>query len=187
MSTRSILKLSLLMTGLVIATTGCTTASTTNTPTSSGVNNVNAAVVTEVDDEDLDETMDSEVGDEDEAETGVSVTNTETEDDDTEEVADEVAPAVTASVKSFTITASQFEFSPSTITVNEGDTVKLTVTSEDTTHGISIPEFGVSKTIENGDTVTVEFVADQAGTFSFFCSVFCGSGHGSMKGTLVVN
>ena len=36
------------------------------------------------------------------------------------------------------------------------------------------------------ETKKVEFVADKAGTFSFRCSVPCGSGHQLMQGTLVV-
>ena len=46
--------------------------------------------------------------------------------------------------------------------------------------------FNVSEMLEPGKTVSVEFVADKQGTFSFFCNVFCGSGHGNMKGTLIV-
>tara|TARA_Y100000310_G_C20640064_1_gene793401 strand:- start:348 stop:875 length:528 start_codon:yes stop_codon:yes gene_type:complete len=89
-------------------------------------------------------------------------------------------------VKSFTVEAKQFEFVPSTITVNEGDTVKLAVTSSDVDHGIAIPTFGVREFLAPGNTVNIEFVADKKGTFDFFCSVACGSGHGGMRGKLVV-
>lgn len=97
-------------------------------------------------------------------------------------------PETTAApeVKSFTMTAKRWEFVPSTITVNEGDTVRLVVTSTDVEHGIALPQFGVNETLPPNQTVTVQFVADKAGTYTFFCNVFCGSGHGSMKGTLVV-
>jgi heme/copper-type cytochrome/quinol oxidase subunit 2 len=40
---------------------------------------------------------------------------------------------------------------------------------------------------EGSDEVTVEFVADKPGAFSFACAEYCGSGHGRMKGRLVVN
>ncbi len=95
-------------------------------------------------------------------------------------------PAPIGDVKTFAITAKMFEFVPGTIEVNQGDTVILNITSTDTTHGISIPEFGVNTTIPPGQTVKVQFVADKAGTFSFSCSVFCGVDHGNMKGTLIV-
>ena len=35
--------------------------------------------------------------------------------------------------------------------------------------------------------VTTEFIADKAGTFTFYCSIPCGRGHGSMHGKLIVN
>lgn len=89
-------------------------------------------------------------------------------------------------IKEFKIEAKKFEFVPSTITVNEGDTVRLIVTSTDTEHGIGIPEFDVSVKVDAGKTETVEFVADKKGTYSMNCNVFCGSGHRNMKGTLIV-
>jgi len=89
-------------------------------------------------------------------------------------------------VKTFNMTARQWEFEPETITVNEGDTVVLNITSEDVAHGFAISQFGVNERLEPGQTTTVEFTADKAGTYTFFCSVFCGSGHSGMKGTLVV-
>ncbi len=88
--------------------------------------------------------------------------------------------------KTFNLTAKQFAFEPSTITVNRGDVVKLLITSADTVHGFSLPEFNLSLNIESGKTVVAEFVADKSGTFTFSCSVFCGAGHGAMRGTLIV-
>jgi len=92
----------------------------------------------------------------------------------------------TAAIKEFTMTAKKWEFTPSIITVNEGDTVKLTIESIDVNHGITLAAFGVSEILSPGNTVDIEFVANQKGTFSFFCSVPCGSGHSTMKGTLIV-
>ena len=94
--------------------------------------------------------------------------------------------APTGEIKEFEITAKQFSFEPNVITVNKGDRVKLKVTSADVTHGFSINEFGVTQNLEPGKTATVEFVADKSGTFPFYCSVVCGSGHSGMKGQLVV-
>lgn len=92
--------------------------------------------------------------------------------------------------KEFDIKAKNWEFSPDTITVNKGDKVILNIESLDdgsgVGHGITIPIFGVSKSFRGGESVTVEFIADKKGTFPFFCSVYCGSGHGDMKGKLIV-
>lgn len=92
----------------------------------------------------------------------------------------------TGEIREFDITAKNWEFVPSTITVNEGDTVKLKITSTQGTHGFRLPDFGINEILEPGNTVEVEFVADKAGTFAFSCSVPCGSGHGRMSGQLIV-
>ena len=91
-----------------------------------------------------------------------------------------------STVKEFKMTAKKWEFVPDTITVNEGDTVKLEIESIDVTHGFGLSAFGINENLKSGETVEVEFVADKKGEFTFICSVFCGSGHGAMKGTLVV-
>lgn len=88
--------------------------------------------------------------------------------------------------KEFNVIAKKWDFSPDTITVNEGDTVILNIESIDVDHGIAIPDFGVNEKLSPGNTVKIEFVADKKGSFSFSCNVFCGIGHGSMRGTLVV-
>lgn len=92
----------------------------------------------------------------------------------------------TIATKQFDITAKQFEFQPSTIEVNQGDVVILKIKSIDVDHGIAIPDFGVSRTLQPGKEETIQFTADKKGTFTFFCNVLCGSGHESMTGTLVV-
>lgn len=89
-------------------------------------------------------------------------------------------------VRVVTLTAKQFTFTPAEVRVNQGEKVKLVVTSPDVAHGIAIPAFNVNLNIPAGKTATTEFTADQKGTFPFFCSVFCGSGHGQMRGSLIV-
>ena len=90
-------------------------------------------------------------------------------------------------VKEFAMTARQWEFTPSTITVNKGDLVKLSIRSLDVSHGIALPEFGVNAVLTRGQETNVEFVADKQGVYSFFCSVQCGIGHSNMRGRLIVN
>jgi cytochrome c oxidase subunit 2 len=88
--------------------------------------------------------------------------------------------------REFAITARRFEFSPSTITVNKGDKVKITITSTDVPHGFSIEEYGIDEKLNPNEPVVVEFIADKAGTFTYRCSVPCGAGHAAMSGTLIV-
>ena len=91
-----------------------------------------------------------------------------------------------AIVKEFKLTARQFSFEPEIIEVNKGDKVRLIVTSIDIPHGIKIAEYGINERLDVGKPVTIEFTADKEGTFTAFCSVFCGSGHSNMKGKLIV-
>lgn len=96
------------------------------------------------------------------------------------------AVAPIAMIKEFSMTAKKFEFDPAEITVKQGETVRLKITSLDVTHGFSLPDFNVDQQLEPDKEVTVEFVADKKGTFTFSCSVLCGAGHKEMKGTLTV-
>jgi cytochrome c oxidase subunit II len=90
-------------------------------------------------------------------------------------------------VTTIDVTASRFQFEPATISVAQGDSVRLRLHSADRSHAFAIKAFRVKTLIpKGGETVTVEFVADQAGTFAFTCSEYCGTGHSGMKGTLVV-
>ena len=90
-------------------------------------------------------------------------------------------------VKTIDVTASRFQFEPAIISVAQGDSVRLRLHSADRSHAFAIKAFRVKALIpKGGETVTVEFVADQAGTFAFTCSEYCGTGHSEMKGMLVV-
>ncbi len=86
----------------------------------------------------------------------------------------------------FNITARQWAFEPSEIRVKVGDRVRLNIRSVDVTHGIYLPDFGISATLEPGKTETLEFTATKPGSFEFACSVYCGEGHGSMRGRIIV-
>ncbi len=75
-------------------------------------------------------------------------------------------------VKTFTIEGSSFKFSPNTITVNEGDMVKIIFKNVQGFHDFVLDEFNVkSKTIPANQTDEVQFVASKKGTFEFYCSV----------------
>jgi cytochrome c oxidase subunit 2 len=95
---------------------------------------------------------------------------------------------VTTPPHAIELVASRFKFTPAVIEVTQGEHVQLNVHSSDGTHGLSIKDFQVkTKVPKTGETVTVEFVADKAGTFPFKCSEYCGGGHSRMKGELVVH
>ncbi len=86
-----------------------------------------------------------------------------------------------------TIDAFNFGFTASQVTINKGDKVKIKFTSSSGTHGLAIPEFGISAgPVSPGQEEIVEFVADKSGSFDYFCNIPCGSGHGGMRGKLIV-
>lgn len=89
-------------------------------------------------------------------------------------------------VRIIELKASKFKFEPEPIVVKKGERVRLVATSTDVTHGIAIPEFKINLVIPTGKTSSIEFTADKEGTFRTHCSVFCGLGHGKMRGTFVV-
>ncbi len=90
-------------------------------------------------------------------------------------------------VVTLTVDGAEYSFSPSTLSVNKGDTVKVVFNNVGTMpHDFIIDEFDVAtKTIAPGEQDTVEFTANQSGTFSYYCSVGNHRALG-MEGTLTV-
>ena len=97
----------------------------------------------------------------------------------------------TGVIREYTITAEQWEFTPNTIEADLGDTLRIEVLGLDDGagggHAFSLSAFGINKVIRKDNSVVLEFVAEKSGSFTFSCSVPCGTGHGGMRGTLKVN
>lgn len=107
-----------------------------------------------------------------------SVIENETElDEDQESVPekseDEVLDEKSATnVKSFNVIGANFSFDIKEIKVKVGDKVKINFTSSQGNHDWILDEFNAkSKTIGDGQTDTIEFVASKKGTFEYYCSV----------------
>lgn len=84
----------------------------------------------------------------------------------------EVTPTGKSSTRTFTVEGSNFSFSLKEMRVKKGDTVKVVFTNKDGFHDWSLDEFSaVTKQIPAGQSETVQFVADKAGTFEYYCSV----------------
>lgn len=79
------------------------------------------------------------------------------------------------------ITAKRFSYDPGEITLKKGQPVVLVVKSADVAHGLRFRDFNVNVKVKAGDTAEVQFTPDKTGDFVGQCSVFCGSGHGSMS------
>jgi cytochrome c oxidase subunit 2 len=84
------------------------------------------------------------------------------------------------------VTASRFAFAPAEITLKKGQPVILVLKSTDVTHGLKFSELSLNVKVDKGATAEMKFTPDKTGDFVGRCSVFCGSGHGSMALTLHV-
>jgi len=84
------------------------------------------------------------------------------------------------------VVARRYQFVPDHIEVKKGEPVTLTLRSVDVTHGLTIKELGIRTEIPKGRDTLVSFTPQAVGSFEGKCSHFCGSGHGSMKFTVVV-
>lgn len=84
------------------------------------------------------------------------------------------------------LAASQFDYSPGVIKVNEGDRVTIELVSTDVVHGLYLDGYNLEVTADPGQSASLNFIADKTGTFRFRCSVTCGPLHPFMIGKLKV-
>ncbi len=91
-----------------------------------------------------------------------------------------------------------YKWEPEVIVVNKGDTVVLNVTNpRGSVHGLEVPAFGIDTgPLEpRGGTATIEFIAAEAGTYTYNCSIpfdpdedpqHCHPEHEFQVGTIIV-
>lgn len=78
------------------------------------------------------------------------------------------------------VKAFKFGYEPNIIRAIKGERIKINIDNSDVLHGIRFPELGLS------GNDSLEFTADQTGEFVWYCNNFCGEGHKSMQGKLIV-
>jgi cytochrome c oxidase subunit 2 len=78
------------------------------------------------------------------------------------------------------IEAKRFSYNPPEITLKRGQPVILVVKSLDVAHGLRFRELNVNIKVKAGGTSEAQFTPMETGDFVGHCSVFCGTGHGSM-------
>jgi heme/copper-type cytochrome/quinol oxidase subunit 2 len=105
--------------------------------------------------------------------------------------------------RSFTITARQYAYNPSTISVNKGDRVQIRLASTDVTHGFYLEGYDIDAKVRREDPTfwlrhpsekgaayqpveEISFMANRAGKFHYRCSITCGYMHPFMNGVLIV-
>lgn len=113
-------------------------------------------------------------------------------------------PPQDQNVQVINLTAKKYQFDPMPLHIKKGQKIQLRVTATDHDHGVKISTFpdgadhkgpaGLVFTspedcwkIKKGQTVTIEFVAQTAGTYIFKCCVDCGIGHRRMKGEIIID
>lgn len=98
-----------------------------------------------------------------------------------------IAPLIGFAHPSIDIVASNWKFTPDTISVPLGEPTTLRLTSSGGVHGLASPELGISDTtIMPNKFVTITFTPKKAGTYVVHCSVICGAGHPNMALTIKV-
>jgi cytochrome c oxidase subunit 2 len=76
---------------------------------------------------------------------------------------------------------------PNTVHLKKGEPACLRLTSEDTTHGLNIPDMNISSDpIHPGKWTYLRFTPEEAGTFSFVCNIVCSPMHSRVRGKLIV-
>ena len=89
-------------------------------------------------------------------------------------------------LREFTVGGSQYAYSPSRITVQRDDLVKITFTAHDMAHSFTIDAYRIAKRAGSGQSVTFEFRADKPGDYTFYCNLTQDERCRNMKGTLTV-
>lgn len=78
-----------------------------------------------------------------------------------------------AGATEISVSATEFSFSPASISVKAGEKVKITFKNNGRAqHNLTLERLGIgTKTISGGQTDAVEFTAPSSGTYNFFCSI----------------
>ncbi|WP_022793546.1 cupredoxin domain-containing protein [Marinococcus halotolerans] len=87
-----------------------------------------------------------------------------------------------AEAQTMDVTATDFEFDQKEYTVNAGEPVNVSLTSQEGGHGLAIDGFDVDIQGEGEATFTPE----EPGEYNIYCNVPCGEGHADMTATLIV-
>ncbi len=72
------------------------------------------------------------------------------------------------------------------VRVPVGKPVKFIMTSTDVLHGFYLPEFRVKQDIVPGRYTFLWVEPVKAGTYDIYCTQYCGTGHSTMRATMVV-
>jgi len=88
------------------------------------------------------------------------------------------------------MTAVRSHYNPERVEVKKGDRVIWHITNieraKDATHGFALAGYNINLSLEPGETVTFEFIADKPGVYPYYCTEFCSALHLEMMGYFLV-
>lgn len=135
---------------------------------------------------DSDTTLEESETNEDDVQTSEDSTVNEDGMQTPEESTSEASVDSDTSDQVFTIDAFNYGYSEEEIRVQQGDTVTINLTNSEGFHDWVLDEFDVAtERINSGETTSVTFVADETGTFEYYCSAGTHRQQG-MVGNIVV-
>lgn len=93
----------------------------------------------------------------------------------------------TPMLREIALDMSDYSFGKDEIRVRKGDTIKITFSNTGAGHSFVVNEFSINTNeIKNGESKTVEFLADKIGTFEYYSNIGDDRTLG-MKGRLVID
>lgn len=84
------------------------------------------------------------------------------------------------------IGARRFDFTPNVVKLTKDEPVTIRFTSADRAHGLFVKALDIDLDANPGKPSEITVTPHEAGTFAAICDHYCGSGHGNMKMTFVV-
>lgn len=82
--------------------------------------------------------------------------------------------------------ARRYAFDPAEVSVRKGETVQLSLFTDDVPHSLLVKELGIDEAATKNNPGHITFKPEHAGTFRGLCGRFCGEGHGRMSFTIHV-
>jgi heme/copper-type cytochrome/quinol oxidase subunit 2 len=89
-------------------------------------------------------------------------------------------------IETINIISEKYMFSPTLIPLKRGVRVRLTLSTYDVQHGITVPELGISLLAYPGKPAETTIIPEKVGEFTTNCSLYCGKDHDKMKLTFKV-
>ena len=82
--------------------------------------------------------------------------------------------------------AQTWNFIPAEVKVPAGAEVNFKITSRDVSHGFLVEETNINTMIIPGQVTQFKVRFTKSGTFQFICHEYCGTGHQTMAGKIIV-